>query len=275
MKTILIATDYSKSANNALQYAIGLAQFSKAKLILFHAYDFPFAVTEVPSVYPVAMKELEEENKKVIKKLGNKILKQTAGKIKIESYIRSGLPVQEILNIIKKKKIDLVITGIRGAGKISRTLIGSTTTQLMKKTRVPVITIPLKAKFRQTKKIVLAYDYQKTIQKDVLKNIREFVRIFKAEVLVLNIVKLYEEPGYYKAKELVNLKTALRGIKHSFFFPASENITDEINSFIKKQKADLLVMMPHKHALLEKIFYPSNTKQMAFHTTIPLLSLHD
>jgi len=275
MKTILLATDYSKAAHNALQYAVELAKFSKAKLVLFHAYDIPVPVTEVPAVAVYSMHELEVENKKAIKNLEKKILKQTAGKIKVESYISTGLPVQEILSIIKKKKADLVVTGIRGAGKISEALIGSTATSVMKKTNVPVLAVPLKSKFRKANKIVLAYDYQKIIKPEVIKHIKEFARLFKAQLLVLNVVKLYEEPGYSKASALVKLKGALRGIKHNFFFPSSENITGEINSFIKKQKAGMLVMMPHKHHALEKLFYPSNTKRMAFHTDIPLLSLHD
>ena len=275
MKTILVATDYSKAASNALQYAIELAKFSKAKLVLFHAYDIPVPVTEFPAVIPVAIHELEEENRKAITTLENKIRRQAAGKFKVESYISSGLPVQEILGIIKKQKADLVVTGIRGAGKVSEALIGSTATSVMKKTHVPVLAVPLKSKFKKSNKIVLAYDYQKIIKPGVIKHIKEFARLFNARLLVLNVVKLYEEPGYYKASALVKLKGALKGIKHDFFFPSSENITQEINLFIKKQKAGMLVMMPHKHDVLEKLFYPSNTRHMAFNTDVPLLSLHD
>ncbi|HLG34389.1 MAG TPA: universal stress protein, partial [Bacteroidia bacterium] len=186
MKTILLATDYSKAAANALKYAIELAEFTKAKLVLFHAYDIPVPVAEVPVVIPVAMSELKEENEKAIKNLETKILKQTAGKIIVESFIGCGMPVNEILKALRKKKADVVIMGMKGAGKISERIIGSTATFLMKKTKVPVLVIPLKSKFSRAHKIVLAYDYQKTIGREVLKNIREFARLFKAEVEVLN-----------------------------------------------------------------------------------------
>src|ERR1044071_3819831 len=240
MKTILLATDYSKSANNAMQYAIGLAKTSKAKLILFHVYNVPIPVSEIPTAVPVDIKEFAEDNKKAIKNLERKILKQTSGKIKVESYLNSGLPVEEIVSAIKKKKADLVITGMKGTGKISEALIGSTATSLMKKTSVPVLAVPLKSKFIKAKRIVLAYDYTKTMKQEVLKKIKEFARLFKSEVLVLNVVKPDEEPGSDKASALVKLKGALKGIKHNFFFPSSKNLTYEINSFIRQQKADLL-----------------------------------
>jgi nucleotide-binding universal stress UspA family protein len=276
MKTILLATDYSKAANNALKYAIELAKFTKAKLVLFHAYNFPLPVSDMAMVMPAVIQDLEEENKKAIKKLEDKIVKQTHGKIEIESFVSSGMPVDEILQVVRKKKVDLVVIGIRGAGKLSQALIGSTATFLMKKTNVPVLVIPEKAKFSKARKIALAYDYSQPIKKDVLRNIKEFAKMFKAEVMILNVVSLFEEPGYKKALELVKLNKAFRGIKHKFYFPASENTPDEINSFVKKQKPGMLVMFPHKHTLLERLLYhTSDTKRMAFQTTIPLLSLHD
>ena len=38
MKTILVATDYSKAANNALKYAANLAAVLDARLVLFNAF---------------------------------------------------------------------------------------------------------------------------------------------------------------------------------------------------------------------------------------------
>jgi nucleotide-binding universal stress UspA family protein len=172
MKTILLATDYSKAAANALKYAIELAKYTRARLILFHAYHIPIPTSDMAMVMPAAMQDLEKENKVTIKKLEEKVLRQTKGKIKTESIIRSGMPVDEILQTIRKKKADLVVMGISGAGKISRALIGSTATFLMKKTNVPVLIIPEKAKFSKTRKIALAYDYSQPIKKDVLKNIK-------------------------------------------------------------------------------------------------------
>jgi len=38
MKTILVPTDFSKIARNAIDYAVEIAKLTKAKLILFHVY---------------------------------------------------------------------------------------------------------------------------------------------------------------------------------------------------------------------------------------------
>ncbi len=274
MKSILLATDYSKAASNGLQYAVALTKNSKAKLILFHVYDEPLPAADAPMVFPSAIKQYEEDNKRAIKILERKILAQTSGKIKVESHIAPGLPVDEIIRITKKKRVDLVVTGIPETSKVAKVFTGSTSTSLINKSRVPVLAVPVKSKFRKAKKIVLAYDYTKKINPHAVKAIRDFARLFKSQILVLNVVKLEEEPAYAKAKAMVSIKNALKGIKYRLFFSYSENIVDEINLFIRKHKASLLIMLPHKHPLMERFLYPSNTKSMVFQTDIPLLSLH-
>ena len=50
MKTILAATDFSDSAQNAVEYAASMAELTEAKLILFHAYHVPIVASEVPTM---------------------------------------------------------------------------------------------------------------------------------------------------------------------------------------------------------------------------------
>src|SRR5690242_16482931 len=97
MKTILLATDYSKAANNALYYAIELAKQAKAKLVLFHAYTIPIPISEVQALTPALIMELEKENAEKMKKLESKIIKLRSRKIKVESLVSSAMPVDGIL----------------------------------------------------------------------------------------------------------------------------------------------------------------------------------
>src|ERR1035438_8203878 len=102
MKTILVPTDYSDTANNALQYAVELAKFSKAKIILLHVYPIPVPVGEA-HITVAPFQELKKNNEEKIKKLEKKIIRQVAGKIKVQSITRSGFAVEEIMNVIKEK----------------------------------------------------------------------------------------------------------------------------------------------------------------------------
>ena len=274
MKTILVPTDYSEVADNALNYAVELAKFTNAKIILMHSYQIPVPAGEV-LVTLVSPQELEEVNQKRIKKLEKKISEKTSGKIKIESVIRCGFTVEEIMNVIKENSIDLVVMGITGSGKVSETLIGSHTSTLIKQTKTPVLVIPKDAQFKEIEKIVLACNYNEPVNADAIKRFTTFAKLFKAKVLVLDVEKPLAVPMYENTLGGEALEKTLKGVEHVMFYASSEDITDEINSFSDTHKCDWIAMIPHKHNILNQLFHESNTKKMAFHTHIPLLSIHD
>ncbi|MBI4944953.1 MAG: universal stress protein [Bacteroidetes bacterium] len=274
MKTILVPTDYSNSANNALQYAVELAQFSQATIILLHAYQIPIPTGEVP-VMMIAPQELEEDNSMRIKKLEREVISRISGNIKIESVVRAGFVPDEIMDVAKEKSADLIVMGVTGSGKLGDALIGSNTISVIKHSQIPVLAIPKDTRYKKIQKIVLAYDYHHEMKENVMKKFKEFVELFKAKVLVLNVVSPTEVPAYEKAVVGVTIENSLKDTEHTVFFPSAEDISEEINEFADAHQCDLLVMVPHKHKLLERLFRKSNTKQMSFHTHIPLLTLHD
>ncbi len=274
MKTILVPTDYSDVADNALQYAIELAKVSQAQLVLLHAYQIPVPTGEVPILF-ISPTELEEDNRKRIKMLEKKVSGQTEGKIIVESIVGAGFTSDVITDVIKEKNIDLVVMGITGVGKITQTLIGSHTSELIKKTQTPVLVVPYEARFKEIKKIVLAYNYNDPVNEAAINKLKEFAKLFNAKVLVLDVEKPVAVPMYENTVSGETLEGSLKDIEHVMFFSPAENITDGINAFADEHDCDWLAMIPHKHNFLYRLFNESNTKKMAFHTHIPLLSIHE
>ena len=270
MKTILVPVDYSDSSDNALKYATQLAKFTQANLILLHVYKVPVPMLEAP-VIMVPPPDLEESALQSLKELERKI----DGNIQVQSLLRSGFVVDEIMSVVEEKKIDLVVMGITGAGKMSETLIGSHTTTLIKKNQTPVLVVPKEAQYKEIKKIVLAYDYKEALNVAALERFKEFAKLFQAQVLVLDVEKEVVAPMYENTAAGESLENSLQGIDHKMFFSAAEDLTDEINSFVDLHKCDWIAMIPHKHNFFSKLFNESNTKKMAFHTHIPLLSIHN
>ena len=67
MKTILVPTDFSIAAENAVEYAIGFAKETNASIILFHSYHIPIPPTEVP-IMMITSDELQKESESFLKK---------------------------------------------------------------------------------------------------------------------------------------------------------------------------------------------------------------
>lgn len=272
MKTILAATDFSKVSLNAVEYAAQLALFSKSKLILFNAYSSPPIAVEIPVVYP-SPKELETDCMKQLLKIQKKLELKYGHKLKIECKCKIGFAVDAINDFAKRNHVDLIVMGMQGGGYIVEHLIGSITTALMRKSHCPVLSIYQNLKFKPIKKIALACDYMDLDADSALAPLNELVNIFKARVYVLHVIPEYEMTS--TILERIKVRKTLGNMKASFYGIAAGNVVKNINTFVSERKMDMVVMVPRKHSFIDTILYEPDTKKMAFHSKVPLLTLHE
>lgn len=271
MKTILVPTDFSDSANNACNYAIELARKTKAKLILFHVFQIPVPVNEVPVVV-VSVDDLRKESLGRLKHYAKEIKRNNAKDVEVESIVSAGFAIDEIIEITKEKNIDLIVMGIVGGSRLNE-ILGSTTTGVVRKTTVPVLIVPDNARFKQIDKIAFACDYSQISNRTVLAMLFEFVKLFTSRILVVNVIAKEEITTTEKAVSGMQLENYLKDVDHTIHFPVHSDVIEGINEFVKDTDSAMIAMIPHKHNIFQRIFSTSNTKKMAFHTHIPLLML--
>jgi nucleotide-binding universal stress UspA family protein len=267
MKTILIATDFSAASLNASIYGLQLAKAVGANIILFNAYKIPSPASGIGvkvSRYDVMMqtnKHLLEEAKKLDPK----------GAI-LDIICDEGSANQAIINIANEKKADLIITGMKGSGRSFKKLLGSTATALAKNTTVPLMIVPEDAKFTNPGIIVFASDAFLS-DSQLPQELISFARMFNSKLYVVKVIKNKNEEWFEVAKNNQMPKRIIEILDTSFQYPVDTDIRHALNDFIEKHKADLLVMTPHKHEWVERLFAKSQTTDMIFHTKIPLLVL--
>lgn len=271
MKTILVPTDFSEIADNAGKYAVLLAQQAKAKVILFHVFHLPIPVNEMPTVV-ITADELEKINLEQLEDIKKKLI--TPG-IEIECIARTGFAGDEIVEFSKEKKVDLVVMGIKGTSLINEILIGSITTEVIRKTHQPVLVIPEKSNFQNIEKIAFACDYSEISDSSILKPLEDMVRLFKSKLLVVNVMQPEEVTTVEKAVAGIKLEHYLETIDHNLYFPTNDDVIEGINDFVYSMKAGMIAMIQRKHSIFQRILNKSNTKNMVFHTHIPLLVLPD
>ncbi|HET6225552.1 MAG TPA: universal stress protein [Bacteroidia bacterium] len=274
MKTILVATDFSKNSDNALKYAIDLAKWKNAKLILFHAYFLPVIPGEIPVQY--ALEEIQNDAILQLKKIADHI--HTAHKdLQVEVQCRPGVATVKILECAERNKVDLVVMGLRGTGYIAEKLIGSITTSLIQQSHIPILVINDKIKFKPIQRIALAFDYTEIKADHMLPLLKDLSSGEDSKIYVFNVVKseLQATSSVTKAVEGMKLSRSIGGMPHSFHYSEDEDIIHGINHFVKDQKIELLVMVPREHTPLYKLFNEPQTKRMAFHTSIPLLTIKE
>lgn len=270
--TLLAPTDFSRAARNAINYASQMARRMQAKLILFHAYPPPVAVSEVPLVIPFPAGS-EAYIQKKLKRLKQDLLSKRGNKnLDIETDYVCGIPVDEIYLYGLKRKIDFVVMGMQGKGFLKEKLIGSATTSLIQKCKVPVLSIDRKVKFKSVKKVVFAAD-NKSLEQHSLNPLSKISSAYGSHIYVLNVITSPTSlPGISTIRDK-NISKVFRNFDHSVHQITNITITGGLSAFIAAKHMDMIVMIPHQHSLVDRIMAGRQSKEMAFHSTIPLLTL--
>lgn len=274
MKVILAATDFSKTARNAINYAAEIAIRTKSRLILFHVYRPPVIVSDVPVMTPSA-EELEKDSMKWLKKIRTGLISKHS-RLDVDMVCMNNSAVEGITTCAREYRADLIVMGTHGAGYLEEALLGSVTSELIKTSPIPVLSVPGMAKFKSLKKIVLATDYAELNSKDTLNPLKELAGLFHSHIYVVHIVdKETTVPTVSQAVESIKLENTLQNHKHSFHTSTNINLVKGLNEFLESHHVDLLVMVPRKHTFIQSVFKTRNSKAMLFHTNTPILTIYE
>jgi nucleotide-binding universal stress UspA family protein len=162
MKRILWATDGSKEAERALDYAGYLAAKSGAEIIGVHVIPLP-----VQMLYEnlKESKEHLDNSREILENAVADRFEEVSKKfnksgIKFDGVILKGKPSDKIREFAKKKKADLIALGKHGHGFFESMLAGSETIKILKGSHIPVLAIKDESKKRsaQLKNILVPID---------------------------------------------------------------------------------------------------------------------
>lgn len=274
MKTIIIPTDFSPTATNAMNYAVGMAKEINASIILFHVYQIPVTITEVP-VQMVNIEELRKNSATHLKSLKEKIEHITSGTIKVYTESRLGNTEDELEDYCKHIDPLAVVMGSKGSSNLDRVLFGSTTLTVIRHLNWPVITVPPGKEYHSIKKIGFACDFKHVVETTRTDMIKEIVQLFKAALHVLNVDYKDKHFTPETPHESVMLHTMLEALAPEYHFIDDADIGNGINKFAEQNNLDMIIIIPKKHSLLESIFHQSSSKKIIFESHIPIMCIRE
>ena len=274
MKTILVPTDFSKCANNALRYAAELNKTLNARILVFHSYHVPVPATDIP----IDLKTEAELKKGALKSLQDLKITYSQKYPGMQFLVEtsSGFADDEIITRVGKEQCDYVVMGTHGSSGLREFLLGSNTTTVMEKATCPVFAVPEDAVFNGLGQVVFAADYGMHNYDNVLKVI-ELIKPFNSEITLLHI-RIGKLDEFLEYSELEGFKN--RVVEESKYSRISFSLIDHtdvyqgMNTFTEEAKPSLLVLSMRNRSFVEKIFSRSITKRMAHHGHTPLLVFH-
>ena len=184
-KTILVGIDFTKSSENALNYAIMLAERSKSPLLLFHVFDTPM-VHMNSGAYFIEYAALKSHNIAKLESYKKKI--QAKNKSLSIDVFTSFISFKEgVKELMKKEKIGYVVLGLETKSKISKFIYGTTGIDIVGKIDCPVIIVPEKYKEHKLTHTLLAIDNKNRQDVRVLKKHSELVKTYHCKNVNLHI----------------------------------------------------------------------------------------
>ncbi len=275
MKTIIIPTDFSPVAANAMNYGVDMAKVINASILLLHVYQVPVSLTDVPVVM-VSVDELKKDAEEKLASVKAGLEHITSGKLKIYTEARLGDVVHELEDLCNHIRPFAVVMGTKGSSGIERVMFGSITLTSIRHLTWPVICVPPGKIFGQgIKKIGFACDFKKVVETTPVHFVKEMIKEFNAELHVLNVD--YENRHFKPEtpEQSLLLHTMLEDVNPHYHFLQHKDVEDGINEFAEKNNLDLIITIPKKHKLLEGIFKTSSTRQFVFQSHLPVMCVHE
>jgi len=266
MNTLLVPTDFSPAAENATAYAAQLAKQLEASVLLLHVYQLPVPMTD----YPVMMVTADDLRKTSDSGLQRALeeAKKNWSDVAIEMESRLGDVATEIEEVSKERKPFAVVVGMKDVKGFERFLFGDTTMSLIKHCSYPVIAVPENTQANVPANIMLATDLLNAADIPA-EEISAIANVLGAN---LHVVHVESKESTAVQEELMN---AFASTKASYHPIKDDNVTDALKQYVEQNQIDLVLVLPHRHNLYERLFFKGHTQGILHAMPVPVMSLRN
>jgi len=271
MKRILVPTDFSAHADNALKIAAQIAKKTNGEIFLLHMLEIPNQMNDAitgSAGIPEAMLFIKKATETLQKKKDKDFLKG----IKVTESVKFESAFEGTLSFSKANKIDLIVMGSNGVSGIEEVLIGSNTEKIVRLSEVPVLVIKKNTTEFKPSNFVFASDFSKEIKKPFKKMIK-FASLFNAKLYLVMICT----PNSFKptalSEQIINDFLSNFDIQnYSTHIYNDVNIEKGIRNFSNSVNADLIGLCTHGRTGLAHFFTGSISEDLVNHAVKPVIT---
>lgn len=276
-KHILLPTDFSVNAKNAMDYAMHF--FEKEECIFYVLNAFEVGASGLSSTMGKAKntrlyRAIKEESKRSINALLTELKSQNENPL--HEFI--GLSIGDsLLNALGKifidNNINYIFMGTKGSSAVKEVFMGSNTVSAIKNLDFcPIVAVPEDYNFKIPNQIAFATNFEHVYLKAELNPLAELAKLWNTEIIILHVdtgKKL--TPQQETIKNL--LTELLDGLPHQFVEVKGESkISDAIKSFTSKnENVQMIAMVNYWHSFFERLTRENVINRVAFSSEIPFL----
>ncbi len=278
MKKILLPTDFSDNAWNAIFTAVKLYANVECRFYLLHGYE-PKAMNmlgrkgqqRLGLIYDSLSEYSRQEMDKVMVYLKEN---HHNPKHSFETISKSDTLEETIHQVLAEKDIDLICMGTQGATGAKQVFMGSNTVKVLKNiSDCPILAVPDDYDFKSLKSLAFPTDFSKKYEKHQLLLLTELASLWKTDIQVVHVAVEFA----LSDQQLINqklLKKRLNDLAVTFYnIDFEANVAHTLEKFMADTQVEMMALIRYRHSFWEKIIGEPVVKKMTFHTKVPLLVL--
>ncbi|HTI90141.1 MAG TPA: universal stress protein [Puia sp.] len=273
MKKILVATDFSACATNAMEYAMELARVLRYEVCALHAIGSFEGIFN--NTYNALYIEDYHNSKReaLVKWAATFSSRSNFAGVSVSTTCEVGSVSGVITKYIETNPVELLVMGTMGSTGITG-LFGSNASTMVEKTKTPTLIVPLESKFSIDPVITLATDFAVSLSAEDVNALNELVLAFGAPRLnVVNIV----EGAAWKTNEAgeAGLKQLIPHAELDFKYIQEDSTTGGILNFIATSETDILCLVKRHHNIVYRVFNTSTVNKVLHRSIKAILVLHE
>ncbi|RCW92012.1 universal stress protein [Winogradskyella arenosi] len=277
MRQILLPTDFSKNAWNAITYAIQLFKDEACTFHILNVYTPIIYHLEYVVGYPEQFGLVD-----AVRDTSKRHLEETLTKIRttlnlyegheFKTYSKFDTVHAGIKTAVEDLNIDLIIMGTKGATGAKEVLFGSNTVHLFNAINCPILAIPSQFTFEAPHELLFPTDLELNYEAVPLQVLKHIVEKNHARLNIMHVSTGYELTEKQEQNK-ATLAAQFKNLAYLYHDIQHNEIPKAINEFQVKHKIDLLVMINNKHSFFENLFFKKTLHQIGFHLNVPFLVL--
>ncbi|WP_264526314.1 MULTISPECIES: universal stress protein [unclassified Flavobacterium] len=271
MKRILVPTDFSEHAEDALKVASQIAKKNNSEIIILHMLELPSQMNDAVlggTSIPETM---------LFMKKANEMLDQISSKpyldgIPVTEIVKIDKPIHGITQVSKEYEIDLIIMGSHGSSGIEELLIGSNTEKVVRNSETPVLVIKKNITNFSASDIVFASDFSEEAKKPFEKFLK-LTKIFDSKIHLVTICTPNSFKPTHEVQQTIDAfvsKFDLNNYTAQIY--NDTNIEKGIINFANSINADIIGMCTHGRTGFAHFFNGSISEGLVNHAIRPVLT---
>lgn len=278
MLSILLPTDFSKNAMNAITYALTFFKQQDIQFYIMNAcknqlYNHKEVVTD--TTIAAVLTTIKNESQQNLDTLLRTIKDITPNsKFSFQTISSNNTLVEEANTIADKNNIDLIVMGTKGKSNNRDIVFGSQTFQVLKYVYCPVLVIPAGYTNTQPKRILFPTNFLMPYKARELKLLALLAKLNQSHIELLYI-SISNKLSRRQEQNSGFIKEALQDNTVQFSINNGEKLEETIINYVKEKNIDMITMVNTKHSFLEDMLFPSAIDNVGLELNIPLLAMQN